>query len=107
MDEERLASLRSERASWPVHTGEPGERQPNPYADLTAEERVGMMWELTRTAWAFMGHPDLDPTLQKQITRVVRSNGTGDQPVPSPRQPEGNGTAERMAGAAWLEENLE
>ena len=64
-------SIQSERANWPVRKGRVGERQPDPYAHLTAEERVGMVWELTRTAWAFMGNPDVDPTLQRHIARVV------------------------------------
>ena len=63
--------IQSARASWPVRKGHVGERQPNPYAQLSAEERVGMVWELTKTAWAVMGNPDVDPTLQRHITRVV------------------------------------
>lgn len=61
----------NDRASWPVRKGRIGDREPNPYAHLSPEERVGMMWELTQTAWAFMGHPDVDPTLQRHIGRVV------------------------------------
>lgn len=64
-------SIQSERASWPVNKGRVGERQANPYAHLSPEERVGMVWELTRTTWAFMGQPDVDPTLQRHIARVV------------------------------------
>jgi hypothetical protein len=62
----------NERGEWPVHKGRIGDPQPNPYAHLSPAERVGMVWELTRAAWAFMGHPDVDPTLQRHIVRVVR-----------------------------------
>lgn len=64
-------SLKDERASWPVSKGRLGDEEPNPYAHLTPEERVGMVWEITRATWAFMGHPDVDPTLQRHIGRVV------------------------------------
>jgi hypothetical protein len=62
----------NDRATWPVVKGRLGDPEPNPYANLTPEERVGMMWELTRTAWAFMGHPDIQPSLHKHITRSGR-----------------------------------
>jgi hypothetical protein len=62
---------RSERAAWPVHKGRIGDREPNPYAHLSAEERVGLMWELTKVTWTAMGESDVDPTLQRHIARVV------------------------------------
>jgi hypothetical protein len=64
-------SSKAERASWPVRKGRLGEEEPNAYAHLTPEERVGMVWEITRAVWAFMGHGDVDPTLQRHIGRVV------------------------------------
>ena len=63
--------IQSERGKWPVHKGRMGDQQPDSYAHLTPEERVGMVWELTRATWAFMGYPDVDPTLQRHIARVV------------------------------------
>lgn len=63
-------SSKAERANWPVHVGRLGDEEPNPYAHLTPEERVGMVWEITQAVWAFMGH-DADPTLQRHIGRVV------------------------------------
>ena len=62
--------IKAERANWPVHKVRHGDEEPNPYAHLTPEERVGMVWEITRAAWAFAGH-DVDPTLQRHIGRVV------------------------------------
>ncbi|HEX8244944.1 MAG TPA: hypothetical protein VF541_15655 [Longimicrobium sp.] len=64
-------SDRSERAAWPVRKGRIGDPEPDDYAHLTPEQRVGMMWELTQVTWAFMGEPDVDPTLQRHIARVV------------------------------------
>jgi len=68
-------SYRAERAKWPVRKGKIGDAEPNPYAHLTAEERVGMVWEITRTTWAFMGGLDVDSTLQRHIGRVVSRGG--------------------------------
>jgi hypothetical protein len=65
-------SERSERAAWPVVKGRVGDLEPDPYAHLTPAQRVGMVWEITRTAWAFMGHPDVSPRLQRDVVRVVR-----------------------------------
>ena len=38
----------------------------------TPEECIAMMWELTCNAWAFMGHADAEPRLQRHLVRVVR-----------------------------------
>ena len=64
-------SSKAERANWPVREVRLGEKEPNPYAHLTPEERIGMVWEITKAAWAFKGHSDVDPTLQRHIGRVV------------------------------------
>lgn len=65
-------SDKADRANWPVRKGKLGDPEPNPYAHLTPQERVGMMWDLTKVTWAFMGYPDVAPTLQRHIGRVVR-----------------------------------
>ncbi len=41
----------------------------------TPSERLLMMWELTRTAWAFMGEPIDESRLQRHVVRVVRGEG--------------------------------
>jgi len=38
----------------------------------TAEERIGMMWQLAQDAWAFMGEPIAEPKLSRHIVRVVK-----------------------------------
>ena len=60
------------RERWPIVKGRLGDREPNPYAHLTPEECMGLVWELTRTAWAAMGHTNIDPTLRRDVVRVVR-----------------------------------
>jgi hypothetical protein len=40
--------------------------------DTTADERVGMMWQLALDAWAFMGEPVVEPRLPRHIVRVLR-----------------------------------
>jgi hypothetical protein len=66
-----LMDIKAGRANWPLNVRRLHDPEPNPYAHLTPEERVGMIWEITKAAWAFMGHPDVDPTLQRHIGRVV------------------------------------
>ena len=68
-------SIENDRSTWPVRKGRLGDPEPDPYAHLSPEERVGMVWEITKTTWAFMGHPDVDPTLQRHIARVVSRGG--------------------------------
>lgn len=68
-------SIESERANWPVRTGRVGDPEPNPYAHLSAEQRVGMVWEITKATWVAMGHSDVDSTLQRHIARVVSRGG--------------------------------
>ena len=42
--------------------------------DTTAEERVGMMWQLALDAWAFMGEP-VEPRLPRHVVRIHRGGG--------------------------------
>jgi hypothetical protein len=65
----------SDRSAWPVRKGRLGEPEPNAYAHLSPDERVGMVWEITQAAWTFMGHPNAAPTLQRHIARVVSRGG--------------------------------
>ena len=45
-------------------------------ARTTAEERIGMMWQLALDAWAFRGEPVAEPRLQRQVVRVIRREVT-------------------------------
>jgi hypothetical protein len=65
----------SDRTRWPVRKGRLGDPEPDPYAHLSPAERVGMVWEITKATWAFMGHPDVAPTLQRHVARVVSRGG--------------------------------
>lgn len=51
-----------------LRLGDPEPREPMG----TPEECIGMMWELACNAWAFMGHADAEPRLQRHLVRVVR-----------------------------------
>lgn len=51
------------------------DREPDHAAAPSAEECIGMVWELTMNAWAFMGHSDAQPRLQRHAFRVVRRRG--------------------------------
>ena len=38
----------------------------------TPAERIGMMWQLTRDAWAFKGEPVDESSFQRHVVRVIR-----------------------------------
>jgi len=40
--------------------------------DTTAAERIGMMWQLTLDAWAFVEGVDPDTPMRRDVVRVVR-----------------------------------
>ena len=40
--------------------------------ETTAEERIGMMWQLALDAWAFKGEPVAESRLPRHVVRVVR-----------------------------------
>lgn len=39
----------------------------------SAGERLGMMWQLTLDAWAFLGEPIVEPRLPRHTVRVFRA----------------------------------
>lgn len=41
-------------------------------AEMTADERVGMMWQLALDAWAMKGEPVVEPRLQRDVVRIIR-----------------------------------
>ncbi len=44
----------------------------NDVASLTRGERMAMVWEITKDAWAFMGKPVDESRLQRHVVRVYR-----------------------------------
>lgn len=68
-------SSKAERANWPVNKGKLGDPETDPYAHLTPEECMEMVWEVTKNAWAFVGDADADRRLQRHVLRVVRRPG--------------------------------
>ncbi len=40
--------------------------------DTTAAERIGMMWQLTLDAWAFVEGFDPEARMRRDLVRVVR-----------------------------------
>lgn len=62
---------RSDRSRYPMRKLRLGDPDPRAPAGATPEECIGMMWELTRNTWAFMGHADAEPRLQRHLIRVV------------------------------------
>lgn len=42
-------------------------------ANLTPAERMGMVWQLTRDAWAFKGEPErVESPFQRHVVRIHR-----------------------------------
>jgi hypothetical protein len=46
---------RSPRADWPIRVVSPSEDSPDLSASTTPEQRLAMVWELTKEAWAWAG----------------------------------------------------
>jgi len=45
------------------------------YVDATPEERIGMVWEITKALCALSPNHDPERRLQRHITRVIRREG--------------------------------
>lgn len=41
-------------------------------ADLTPGERMAMVWQLTKDAWAFKGEPCRESPFQRDVVRIHR-----------------------------------
>ena len=69
-EKEQRAAARRE---WPVAVYQLGEEPGDDLsASTTAEERLGMMWELAQRAWFFSGKPIPDYELKDAPGRVIR-----------------------------------
>lgn len=63
---------REARKNWPVKVYRRGEEPGDDLsAETTAEERLGMMWQLTLDSWAFTG-ATVESRLPRDVARVVR-----------------------------------
>jgi hypothetical protein len=43
--------------------------------DTTPAERIGMIWQLTLDAWAFVEGFDAEAPMQRDVVRVIRRKG--------------------------------
>ena len=64
-----------DRSAYPIRRRRLHDREPDHASAPSAEECIGMVWEMTMNAWAFMGHGDAEPRLQRHAFRVVRGRG--------------------------------
>ena len=55
-----------------VSKGLMGEMPDDDYVEGTPGFRIGIMWEITRDAWAFMGNRDAEQRLQRDVANLVR-----------------------------------
>ena len=56
-------------AEW---VGRRGDKEPDPYVDLTPAERIELVWPITVTAWAFAGKPIDESRLRRDAECLVR-----------------------------------
>jgi hypothetical protein len=60
-----------ERSTYSSHRHRVHDHEPD-HAAPSAEECIGLVWELTMNAWAFTGHGDAQPRLRKDVFRSGR-----------------------------------
>lgn len=69
-DEDRQARARRRR-SWPIRRYRLGD-EPEVSVGTTPEERLAMMWPLTKSAWALSRRPMPDYRREEAPGRVIR-----------------------------------
>jgi hypothetical protein len=65
----------SDRSRWPVRKGRLCDLEvdePDLSTTTTAEERMAIMWQLAKDAWAFRGEPNCEPGLSRHSGRIIR-----------------------------------
>ncbi len=65
-------SSRLDRSAVPIRRGRLHDAGPDHAAVPSADECIEMVWEMTMNAWAFMGHEDALPRLQRHVLRRGR-----------------------------------
>jgi len=61
------------RRDWPIEVYQMGEEPSDDLsATTTAEERLGMMWELAKTAWVLAGRSIPDYEIKDAPGKVIR-----------------------------------
>lgn len=75
-DEDPRAARRAARASMPIRRFALGEEpDENLSATTTMDERLAMVWPLSRLAYQFAGHPLAPPPRHELPGRVIRKVG--------------------------------
>jgi hypothetical protein len=65
----------ADRSQWTVKKYKLGEEPPDDLSDLTPAERIAMVWEITKNAWAFKEPGFRESRLRRDVVRVVRRRG--------------------------------
>jgi hypothetical protein len=68
-----------DRSHYPVVKRRLHDPEPNPYALLTPEERVDMMWQLAIDAYLFMGVEPAEPGAHRHVVRFGRRGTPGNE----------------------------
>jgi hypothetical protein len=64
--------VRGDQSSYEVRILRLGEESADDAKLLSPSERFLIVWDLTRTAWAFKKGREVEPRLRRDVVRVVR-----------------------------------
>ena len=69
----RYHSIVTDRSHWPVRKFKLGEEDDSDdYSRFTPSERVAMVWEITKDAWAFKDPNWRESEFRRDVVRIVR-----------------------------------
>jgi len=62
----------TDRSHWTVRKFKLGEEPEDDYSQFTPSERVAMVWEITKTAWAFKDPSWRESEFRRDVVRIIR-----------------------------------
>ena len=62
----------TDRSNWPVRKFKLGEEEEDDYSCFTPSERVAMVWEATKDAWAFKDPSWRESEFRRDVVRIIR-----------------------------------
>src|ERR1051325_11699933 len=62
----------SDRSQWPMRKYRLGEEPEDDYSQFTPSERVAMVWEITKNAWAFKDPNWRESEFRRDVVRIIR-----------------------------------
>jgi hypothetical protein len=62
----------TDRSHWTVRKFKLGEEPEDDYSQFTPSERIAMVWEATKDAWALHDPIALESEFRRDVVRVIR-----------------------------------